>query len=883
VEIPASGGLTYWRIEIANNEDRILKEVQFPNLSGLPQLSRDAKNDYFVFPAFSGLLFQDPLHNFILNRGFGHGQFYPTGAQNMQFSAYYSAENRSGLYLAVYDTRGDSKVLAAGKYAPDSLSLAAIHPRPLVARQSFAPAYQTALGVFSGDWYDAAQLYRGWAQDQEWFRNSSLQRKDGAPDWFRRLPLHQWQVSHIDCTDWGMYSEAPVRAQSDADRIGAPVTADWTGWERFGWYIDYPKVFPPKEGWAAFDQAVARTQELGNRIWTVPNVASFSSRLPEWEQARDWAVLDSNGKPAAPVAYSECGLTTTFYQMCPATAFWRNELRGLLGELARRNVDIIQLDGLPINNQPCYSSAHGHLPGAPELRATAYRTLLETVKAEARQVNPKVQFGAEAMGDYYLGLLDNVSDPTTTGWSVADTAPSVLDPLQIEMVPLWHAVYHDATPIQSGCALIQQADKGERDYYARGLARALVWGEVPQYASDRFLADLSEPGAVTLIEYMKRVVHARTTYAAPFLTTGRMLRTPTLQAPEINLPAVTNIPYTGASYPPSKSPAVLGSLWRALTGEIGYVFTNISHAAVSFDLSVTERDTLLPGTGVYEIYLVRNGAYSLAEHAVKMPRKLTVSLAPHDVVLVGVAPSSGDAATPRVAPEGIVSAPSYLSEGVAPGEIFTIFGAGMGPEELAGLKLATDGRVATELANTRVLFDGVAAPLVYAHDRQVSGIAPYGIAGKTTTQVQVEYRGAISRAVAIPVNQTHPGIFTQDASGRGPGVIWNQDGTINTKANPARRGDLISFWATGEGAVTPAAADGQVTGASAPKPKAPVTVRIDAVESEILYAAAAPQAVAGVFQVNVRVPQDARAGDALPIVLTVGGARSQAGVTIAVK
>jgi uncharacterized protein (TIGR03437 family) len=177
----------------------------------------------------------------------------------------------------------------------------------------------------------------------------------------------------------------------------------------------------------------------------------------------------------------------------------------------------------------------------------------------------------------------------------------------------------------------------------------------------------------------------------------------------------------------------------------------------------------------------------------------------------------------------------------------------------------------------------VAAPLIYAHDRQVSGIAPYGIADKATTQVQVEYRGVKSRALAAPVRATAPGIFTLDASGRGPGVVWNQNGSINSKSNPAARGDIIAFWATGEGAVTPDAADGQVTGAVAPRPKAPVTVRIDGIEAEILYAAAAPQAVAGVFQVNVRVPQAARAGDALPLVLTAGGVRSQAGVTVALK
>jgi uncharacterized protein (TIGR03437 family) len=41
--------------------------------------------------------------------------------------------------------------------------------------------------------------------------------------------------------------------------------------------------------------------------------------------------------------------------------------------------------------------------------------------------------------------------------------------------------------------------------------------------------------------------------------------------------------------------------------------------------------------------------------------------------------------------------------------------------------------------------------------------------------------------------------------------------------------------------------------------------------------------VAGVLQVNARIPADSRPGDAIPIVLTVGGIASQGGVTLAVR
>ena len=58
---------------------------------------------------------------------------------------------------------------------------------------------------------------------------------------------------------------------------------------------------------------------------------------------------------------------------------------------------------------------------------------------------------------------------------------------------------------------------------------------------------------------------------------------------------------------------------------------------------------------------------------------------------------------------------------------------------------------------------------------------------------------------------------------------------------------------------------------------------IDGIDCEVVYAAATPQVVAGVFQVNVRVPDMARQGDALPLVVTVSGVSIQGGVTIALK
>ena len=48
-----------------------------------------------------------------------------------------------------------------------------------------------------------------------------------------------------------------------------------------------------------------------------------------------------------------------------------------------------------------------------------------------------------------------------------------------------------------------------------------------------------------------------------------------------------------------------------------------------------------------------------------------------------------------------------------------IFGVNLGPATPAGLQLDASGSVATTLAGTQVLFDGVASPLIFASAGQI--------------------------------------------------------------------------------------------------------------------------------------------------------------------
>jgi uncharacterized protein (TIGR03437 family) len=231
----------------------------------------------------------------------------------------------------------------------------------------------------------------------------------------------------------------------------------------------------------------------------------------------------------------------------------------------------------------------------------------------------------------------------------------------------------------------------------------------------------------------------------------------------------------------------------------------------------------------------------------------------------------------------VVNTADYLTGPVAPGELVTIFGAGMGP--LQGVSMQVDsGTVATTLADARVLFDGVPAPLLFVRSDQIATVTPYGVAGRPSTRVQIEYRGALSGVIAIPVVAASPAIFAQGASGAGQGAILNQNGTVNSASNPATPDSVVTIYATGAGETKPASVDGGITGTKVlPKPVTSVTAWIGGLEADILYAGAAPDEVAGMLQVNARIPKGISTGPAVPVSLAIGAATSQPGVTLAVK
>jgi uncharacterized protein (TIGR03437 family) len=179
----------------------------------------------------------------------------------------------------------------------------------------------------------------------------------------------------------------------------------------------------------------------------------------------------------------------------------------------------------------------------------------------------------------------------------------------------------------------------------------------------------------------------------------------------------------------------------------------------------------------------------------------------------------------------LVNAASQVRGAVAPGEIVTLYGTGLGP----------------------VFFNGQEAQSLYESSGQVNVVVPASVGSQGTATVKVVANGVESQAWEVPLDASAPAIFTAGATGVGPAA-----GTSS-----ATRGGIIRLLATGAGSPPFDAPKLTMNGISAPAQV--VTIG------------------SGVQQVSAIVPPIGVAGPAVPVTLTIGGKTSPAGVTISVQ
>ena len=204
----------------------------------------------------------------------------------------------------------------------------------------------------------------------------------------------------------------------------------------------------------------------------------------------------------------------------------------------------------------------------------------------------------------------------------------------------------------------------------------------------------------------------------------------------------------------------------------------------------------------------------------------------------------------------------------------------------------------TTLLNRQILVnDQLPSAIYYLGPNQANFQIPSNTpVGTARICVRTGDTGELIAGGALLTAAASPGLFTSTQNGSGQGAVVNQDGSLNSAANPAPVGSTITLYGTGQGQVSPAVSDGT------PAPKLPlsstvalptsdgktclnsqpaVCVAIGSGFGNIQYTGLAPGYI-GLWQINVTVPQGIVTGSAVPVKVVIDGIQSNL-ATIAVR
>jgi uncharacterized protein (TIGR03437 family) len=308
----------------------------------------------------------------------------------------------------------------------------------------------------------------------------------------------------------------------------------------------------------------------------------------------------------------------------------------------------------------------------------------------------------------------------------------------------------------------------------------------------------------------------------------------------------------------------------------------------AFTLSVAGSG-FVPGSVIRWNGLPRRTTFVDATHVTAEIAASDVAGAGRAVVTAFNAASGGGASVPKnftiggapvTSAAAIVSAANPVGTGaLAPLGIGSLYG-----KNLAGvLALAGAPPLPLTMQGVTMTINGLFVPLLFVSPGQINFQVPSLVISGQATVTLVITQGTQSTTVPVVLRQFAPSLFTQNGQGTGQAsTVIAGTPTVAGPARPAKSGEFLSIYCTGLGAVTNSA------GAGNPAPTSPLSqtqaapsVTIGGVTAKVQFSGLAP-GFAGLYQVNVQVPDGVTPGDAVPLVLTIGGATSNT-ATIAVQ
>lgn len=241
---------------------------------------------------------------------------------------------------------------------------------------------------------------------------------------------------------------------------------------------------------------------------------------------------------------------------------------------------------------------------------------------------------------------------------------------------------------------------------------------------------------------------------------------------------------------------------------------------------------------------------------------------------------------PDINSDGLVDAASNtinLSVGLAPGSLMSIYGYGLS-ETISEMRPAPGYplNLPLSIAGVYVTFDtedGISVPgrLLFVSPGQVNVQIPWELAGHNGVWVKVVNNSFPTWKTWLPLTVAAPQIFQYFEQDKKDYAVAQsaEDWSYITPSAPAHRDKWIVLYGNGFGPLKEnQPPTGETTNGKLAPTVFPTTVTVGGRPAESNYSGLQPEYV-GLYQLNVKIPNDAPLGAEQPIVVTINGVSSK--------
>jgi hypothetical protein len=448
-----------WRLRLRNGAGWRVVDIQFPYV-----VTRYDLHGSLLLPHYAGKLLTDPQPHTLgpdadlawrFNPRNGDSVHYP-GGSFCQLMAFYTRE--AGLYMACEDAAANVKLFKALHRAPGiRLGIAHVGDWPEDGERQLE--YDVVLQAFTGDWYDAAEIYRSWSLQQVW--GTPLHQRADVPAWLLDSPAYITLRLQGELDAGPVFPVTPFlppsRALPQLDRLAArleaPLAAVLMSWERGGPWV-YPDCFPPAggdDGMRAFCAAAReREWEVGSFCngtrWVTGHAWNDYDGRAEYEQ-RQGETSVCRTPDGAPWQEDWDQSWRPSYAGCLGTALTRQLATDFVRRLIDWGMRSIQFfdQNMGAATFPCFATDHDHPDVPGKWMAACMRDIVAAFHAAADEAGAAdiIHSSEATCNETCLPLFQECDIRVIPPGHTSD----------YEFLPLYHFLYHECIIIQGGMGM----------------------------------------------------------------------------------------------------------------------------------------------------------------------------------------------------------------------------------------------------------------------------------------------------------------------------------------------------------------------------------------------------------------------------------------------